>query len=124
MRTLALVVVVAATACSGPAPAPGTREAEQPRYSAPAQLMTWSDLLSRPRVSPTHSIQWSEGATDIADLWLPHGAGPHPVVLMVHGGCWQKSIAGSRRCSPSGFLATIKRGTRLRKSRYCVMGFG
>ena len=93
MRTLALVVVVAATACSGPAPAPGTREAEQPRYSAPAQLMTWSDLLSRPRVSPTQSIQWSEGATDIADLWLPHGAGPHPVVLMVHGGCWQKSTA-------------------------------
>jgi acetyl esterase/lipase len=93
MRTLALVVVVAATACSGPAPAPGTREAEQPRYSAPAQLMTWSDLLSRPKVSPTHSIQWSEGATDIADLWLPDGAGPHPVVLMVHGGCWQKSVA-------------------------------
>lgn len=56
-------------------------------------LMTWDDLLGRAKVSPTHSVQWGPGATDIADLWLPEGAGPFPVVLMVHGGCWQKSIA-------------------------------
>jgi acetyl esterase/lipase len=55
--------------------------------------MTWADLLGREPVSPSHSVQWGEGATDIADLWLPDGAGPHPVVLMVHGGCWQKEIA-------------------------------
>jgi len=55
--------------------------------------MTWDDLLSRPKVAPTHTINWGPGPTDIADLWLPDGAGPHPVVLMVHGGCWQKSIA-------------------------------
>ena len=27
------------------------------------------------------------------DLWMPEGAGPFPVVLMIHGGCWQKEIA-------------------------------
>jgi acetyl esterase/lipase len=27
------------------------------------------------------------------DVWLPEGAGPHPCVVMVHGGCWQKAIA-------------------------------
>ena len=27
------------------------------------------------------------------DLWLPEGRGPHPTVLMVHGGCWQTEIA-------------------------------
>lgn len=59
----------------------------------PKRLMTWDDLLSRPRPNPTHTIQWGPGATDVADLWLPEGAGPHPVVLMIHGGCWQKSIA-------------------------------
>jgi len=57
------------------------------------RLMTWDDLTSRPRREPTHTIKWGAGATDVADLWLPDGAGPHPVVLMVHGGCWQKSIA-------------------------------
>ncbi|MCC2978689.1 alpha/beta hydrolase family protein [Sphingomonas sp. IC4-52] len=27
------------------------------------------------------------------DVWVPAGSGAHPVVLMVHGGCWQTSIA-------------------------------
>jgi acetyl esterase/lipase len=30
------------------------------------------------------------------DLWLPDGLGPHPTVLMVHGGCWQTEIADRR----------------------------
>ena len=25
-----------------------------------------------------------------ADLYLPHGAGPHPVMVVLHGGSWQK----------------------------------
>ena len=56
-------------------------------------LLTWGDLLSRDRPAPTASIRIGEGATDIVDLWLPETPGPHPVVLMVHGGCWQKAIA-------------------------------
>lgn len=93
MRALASFFMVAAIGCSGPAPeAPGVPPAS-PQVVAPAALMTWPDLLGRAPVSPTHSIQWGEGATDIADLWLPEGGGPHPVVLMVHGGCWQKEIA-------------------------------
>lgn len=60
---------------------------------APARLMGWGDLTSLPRPSASHQIRWGEGATDVVDLWLPDGAGPHPVVVMVHGGCWQKSIA-------------------------------
>ena len=86
-------MALALAACSGQAsdaPATGPITSE---VNAPAALMTWGDLLGRPPVSPTHSIQWGAGATDIADLWLPDGAGPHPVVLMVHGGCWQKEIA-------------------------------
>jgi acetyl esterase/lipase len=25
-----------------------------------------------------------------ADLYLPHGAGPHPVIVLIHGGSWHK----------------------------------
>jgi acetyl esterase/lipase len=32
----------------------------------------------------------------VVDLWLPAGKGPHPTVLMVHGGCWQTEIADRR----------------------------
>lgn len=62
----------------------------------PTCPMIWSDLLSRPRPDPTHEIKFGCGPTDIADLWLPETAAPHPVVLMVHGGCWQKKIADRR----------------------------
>jgi acetyl esterase/lipase len=90
MRVLAALLLLSAVACSGPDPA---ASAPVPPVSRPAALMTWADLLGREPVSPSHSVQWGEGATDIADLWLPDGAGPHPVVLMIHGGCWQKEIA-------------------------------
>ncbi|MGB3625429.1 MAG: alpha/beta hydrolase [Henriciella sp.] len=58
-----------------------------------AALMTWSDLLAAPKPQPDRTVRTGSGETDIVDVWLPDGAGPHPTVLMIHGGCWQKSIA-------------------------------
>ncbi len=85
---------LAASACSGSSPAvPPQPATEQSNPVSPAKLMTWDDLLGRPRPTPSQTVQWGPGATDIADLWLPDGAGPHPVVVMVHGGCWQKEVA-------------------------------
>lgn len=62
----------------------------------PAALMTWPDLLERPRPEPTATISYGPGALQIVDVWVPEGAGPHPTVLMVHGGCWQTEIADRR----------------------------
>jgi len=59
----------------------------------PAPLMTWPDLLERPRPSPTATVRYGDDALQVADVWVPRGNGPHPVVLMVHGGCWQTEIA-------------------------------
>ena len=92
MRSFCLASVLLLAACSGGSPA--SAPVEQPVIpNSPAKLMSWEDLLGRPPVTPTHSIQWGPGATDIADLWLPDTPGPHPVVVMVHGGCWQKEVA-------------------------------
>ncbi len=54
--------------------------------------MTWPDLLSRPKPQPTRTIAYGADPNQIADLWLPSGKGPFPVVVMIHGGCWQASI--------------------------------
>src|SRR5690349_3547401 len=84
MRHALALAFLALAACNQPAtPVPAPASQETPRVT---RLLTWDDLLSRPKVSPTQSIQWGPGATDVADLWLPESAGPHPVVLMVHGG--------------------------------------
>ncbi|WP_051881815.1 alpha/beta hydrolase family protein [Parvularcula oceani] len=60
---------------------------------APPEPMAWPDLTERPLPEPTRTVRFGPGGTDLADLWLPEGEGPHPVVLMIHGGCWQKDIA-------------------------------
>jgi len=58
--------------------------------------LTWPDLTGRPRGTPDATIRYGDAPLQRVDLWLPPGAGPHPVVLMVHGGCWQSGIADRR----------------------------
>lgn len=61
--------------------------------SAPPNLLRWPDLTSRARPLPDATLSYGDDAYQKVDAWLPAGPGPHPVVLMVHGGCWQTSIA-------------------------------
>ena len=56
-------------------------------------LLTWDDLTTRPRPSADATLAYGADAYQRIDLWQPAGPGPHPVVLMVHGGCWQTKIA-------------------------------
>jgi acetyl esterase/lipase len=65
--------------------------------AAPAsELMKWPDLLTRERPQPSATIRYGDDQMQVVDLWLPGGPGPHPTVLMVHGGCWQTEIADRR----------------------------
>jgi acetyl esterase/lipase len=56
-------------------------------------LMKWPDLLSRPRPHASARIAYGPEPSQVADLWLPAGRGRHPLVVMIHGGCWTKHIA-------------------------------
>jgi acetyl esterase/lipase len=97
-RILALALIV--SACAQPTPAP-----EKPPVTAPepprpvsvpeasVKLMTWPDLMGRPKPEPTLHVSYGWRAQQRGTLWLPEGSGLAPVVLMIHGGCWQKSIA-------------------------------
>jgi acetyl esterase/lipase len=57
------------------------------------KLLTWAELKAWPRPKADATIAYGADALQKADLWLPMGKGPHPVVVMVHGGCWQSDIA-------------------------------
>ena len=59
----------------------------------PPKLMDWPDLLGRPLPTPTRRIPYGLGPMSFGELWLPAGAGPYPVVLMAHGGCWRSNVA-------------------------------
>lgn len=56
-------------------------------------LMTWPDLLGRPRPVPDATIAYGSDRMQKVDVWLPAGTGPFATVLMVHGGCWTSGIA-------------------------------
>lgn len=80
-NTLAAIMM---TSCAPTDPAPPP---------PPPKLMTWGDLLARPKPVADKSFAYGADPYQVADLWLPRGTGPHPVVLLVHGGCWTTSIA-------------------------------
>jgi acetyl esterase/lipase len=42
------------------------------------------------RRAPTSTLSYGAHAEQVADLWLPAGAGPYPCVVLVHGGCWRE----------------------------------
>ena len=60
--------------------------------------MTWPNLTARPRPDCDREFRYGPDRLQVVDLWLPAGVptGRWPVVLMVHGGCWQSSIADRR----------------------------
>ncbi|PVE52716.1 alpha/beta hydrolase [Arthrobacter sp. TPD3018] len=58
--------------------------------------LTWPDLTDRPRPAPDATIAYGPDSLQVIDLWRPAADGSHPVVLMVHGGCWQTEIADRR----------------------------
>jgi acetyl esterase/lipase len=84
---LAALLALAAGAMAASSPPPS---------DTPARLLTWPDLLGRPRPAPSATVHYGADPLQVADLWLPAGRGPHPIVLMVHGGCWQTDIADRR----------------------------
>jgi acetyl esterase/lipase len=51
--------------------------------------MTAHDLLALPQPAADHTIAYGPAPQQVAELRLPKGPGPHPVVILVHGGCWQ-----------------------------------
>jgi acetyl esterase/lipase len=50
--------------------------------------VTYQDVVSRERQKATHIIPYGTSRDQFAELWLPGGKGPFPVVVLIHGGCW------------------------------------
>lgn len=55
---------------------------------AAAQILTTRQAMALPSRPADHRIPWGTDSLQFGDLRLPAGPGPHPVVVLVHGGCW------------------------------------
>jgi acetyl esterase/lipase len=81
LRWLALVglLLVATTASAEPAPL--------------------SAYLEQPRQTPDAVVHYGQAPSQIVELFQPKGVGPHPVVVLLHGGCYLKELGGLRETS-------------------------
>jgi len=86
---LAATLALAALAASCQT-APMTDDAASPEPAAPMQ---WDDLLGRAKPAPDATIGYGSDPLNVVDIWSPSGDGPHPTVIMIHGGCWKTDIA-------------------------------
>ncbi len=53
-----------------------------------AQTMPFSDIEKLPKPQADHRISYGDDPLQFGDLRLPKTKGKHPVVIVVHGGCW------------------------------------
>jgi acetyl esterase/lipase len=52
-------------------------------------IMTGRDLLALPQPPAEATIAYGPSPQQKAELRLPKAPGPHPVVIVIHGGCWE-----------------------------------
>ena len=61
---------------------------------------SFQELLTRPRPVPDAHIAYGKDALQYGDLYLPKGGGAHPVIVLIHGGCWLGALPGPELMDP------------------------
>ncbi len=60
---------------------------------APAEPMSYGQFKALAQPKAKLGIPYGADPSQFGELWLPAGPGPHPVVVIIHGGCWLASVA-------------------------------
>jgi acetyl esterase/lipase len=63
--------------------------ASLPLRAAP---LDWSEVQARAQPAAGQRIAYGRAPSQFGDLRVPEGAGPHPVVVLLHGGCWMRGF--------------------------------
>lgn len=63
--------------------------------------------MAQPQFEPSARIAYGPAAAQVAELYLPKGRGPFPVVVLIHGGCYLAEYQGLRQMS--GVAADLAR---------------
>ena len=61
---------------------------------ASAAPMKLADYMALSGPAPAARIAYGPAPSQYAELFVPEGAGPFPVAVLVHGGCWTAKFGG------------------------------
>ena len=56
---------------------------------APSRTVAFSEIASLPVPDADHRLRYGQEPLHFGDLRLPEGPGPHPLAVVLHGGCWR-----------------------------------
>lgn len=62
------------------------------RAELAAKTLTWPELSSMPLPAPGKRIVYGDEKEQFGELRVPKGDGPFPVIVVIHGGCWQNAF--------------------------------
>lgn len=86
-----------AAACAPTTPAPAPEEA---RTAVQPNNATFGTDASLAASTPDAVLRYADHARGFAELRLPKGAGPFPLAVIYHGGCWKTGIASQAYMAP------------------------
>ena len=72
---------------------------------AVAQNLSFKDIERLPARAADRRVAYGRDPLQFGELRLPKGRGPHPVAVVVHGGCWYSEYTVSHVRSFAGALA-------------------
>jgi acetyl esterase/lipase len=72
--------------------------------------MTPEELVATPSRAPDHRIIYGSDPSQYGELRIPDGAGPHPLVVLIHGGCFKAAYATTQSF---GAMADALKGDRI-----------
>lgn len=70
--------------------------------TAAPRMLSVAEFQAFSSAPPDHRLAYGEGASQFGELRVPTSAGPHPVVVLIHGGCWKEPYAVLRELGPLG----------------------
>ncbi len=58
-----------------------------------SQFLSPQDILKIPFSPTIHKLSYGQDKKQFGDLRIPDTDGPHPILVIIHGGCWTSKIA-------------------------------
>ncbi|MDQ2868649.1 MAG: alpha/beta hydrolase [Verrucomicrobiota bacterium] len=62
-------------------------------FSLRAHMLSWPELNQLPLPPTAKHLAYGSDPQQFGELRVPKGAGPFPVIVLIHGGCWQAEFS-------------------------------